>query len=180
MLCSSVYIASLLWTVRHYQYVVSHYSSFVCARTGWASMFTYDVQTGRLKMTFHDASAFSFFIDRFPPPHQLLFILFLLFNSSTKLGTMVKFTSQVASTVVLAGIFSQGVDAFAGLKAQQQTGFSSALKMVSGTTSSSKWKKLVNEKSFLDSVLDGWNYVALGILWFQSEGYPPGGTSTNP
>ena len=93
---------------------------------------------------------------------------------------MVKFTSQVASTVVLAGIFSQGVDAFAGLKAQQQTGFSSALKMVSGTTSSSKWKKLVNETSFLDSLLNGWIYVFLGILWFHSEGYPPGGTSTNP
>ena len=54
---------------------------------------------------------------------------------------MVKFTSQVASTVVLAGLFTQGVDAFAGLKLQQQTGLSSVLKMVSGTISSSKWKK---------------------------------------
>jgi hypothetical protein len=51
---------------------------------------------------------------------------------------MVKFTSQVASTVVLAGILSQGVDAFAGMK--QQSSFS-ALKMVSFNVSSSKWRE---------------------------------------
>ena len=50
-------------------------------------------------------------------------------------STMVKFSSQVASAVVFAGLLHNGVDGFAGLKSKVR---SSALKMVSRTSEKRK------------------------------------------
>jgi hypothetical protein len=77
---------------------------------------------------------------------------------------MVKFTSQVASAIFLAGLLNNGVDAFAGLKPKIS---SSALKMVSlawtmvgmrcweTNTLASRWSQLgiqLEARAFLDSV----------------------------